>query len=328
MHRSKLRVLIFIIISTLAFLPAANAELVCSVVSSCAYTDILHLSSTGNAHAELPSGTNYDNKLCCFDTEGITIGASCSGNYYKFLKLSGSTNAHVEKITESNYAYDVCISASLGNMTCTYSTSCYGYDTCVATIPSIESGSNTNLHIADCDSNPYITKICCTTTGGVIENYITFEMGFNISGNANDEAFVDTYNTGYYTDLNKKYACVQDRSVSGEPAFGLAFGGRVFNYINLTAGNSYKMKLSQYERGNKFIIPATINNCTTVSNKMPLGDIVQTFVKFLSKISTVELSLSYPAIDIEGSFQRTGSVSMVIEKNETNERQIVISPVI
>lgn len=317
-----------ILISVLAMLPIVSAELICDVVSSCAYSDILHMSATANAHAEQANETVYNNKICCYETQGITIGSSCLGVNYNYLNLSSSTNAHVEKNTESNYAYGACISASSGNLSCTYASSCYGYDTCLASISSTESGNDTNLHIADCDTSPYTTKICCTTSGGVIENYMTFEMEFNISGNANDQAYVDSYGTGYYSELDKKYTCIQDTTLTNQPAFGIVFGGRVLNYINLTTGNSYKMKLSQYERGNRFILPTTINNCNAMSRKTPVTDIVQPFVGFLEKISTIELSLAYPTVDIAGDYQKSGAISLIIEKNETNERQILITPVI
>jgi hypothetical protein len=324
--RNKL-IYLFILLG-ITFAPIAGADLLCNTVTSCAYTDILHMSDTSNAHAEQANETNYNYKICCYDTEGFEINRGCSGNYYNYLKLSSSTNAHVEKNTQSNYAFDACISNPDGNISCAYADSCYNYDACVATISSTEQGSNTNLHIADCDTNPYKTKICCTTSGVIAENYVTFEMEFNISGNSDDEAFADAYGVGYYTDLNKKYVCIQDRTITNNPAFGMVFGGRVFKYINLTTGNSYKMRLSQYVRGNRFILPITVNNCTTIDNLMPISEVAQTFVKFITKISTIELSLSYPAVDMSGDFQRTGSVSIIIEKNETDSRQIILSPVV
>lgn len=316
-----------IFISILALIPLASADLVCSVVSSCAYTDLLHLSNHTNAHAELTNASNYGYHLCCFETQGVTVGTSCSGTFHNYLKVQTTTNAHVEKSTESAYPHQACIDVSSGNLSCTYATSCYGYDTCLASISSTESGSNTNLHISDCESDPYTTKICCTTTGAVIENYVTFEMEFNISGNADDQAYVDSHGVGFYENLTKKYACLEDTTQSNQPAFGIAFGGRSLKSINLSSGNSYRMEVAQYERGNRFILPVTINNCNSVSSKAPVAEIAQTFVEFVTDISTIELTLSYPAVDISGDFQKSGAISIVIEKNETDEGQIVISPV-
>jgi hypothetical protein len=317
-----------IILSAIALSQAAHAELVCSVVTSCAYTDVLHLSANTNAHAELANGTGYSYKICCYDTiEEVSIGTSCSGRYSKFLKLSNTTNAHVEKGTQSNYPYDVCISTSMGNVTCEYASSCYGYDTCLASISSTESGGDTNLHISDCYTNPYVTKICCSTSGAVPGKNVTFEMSLNISGPSSDEGFADSYGIGYYTNLTKKYLCVQDILVSNAPAFGIAFGGSGFSYANLSLAGSYRMRLSQTERGNRFIIPVTINSCNAVSSKTPLGELVQSFVGFLGGINNIELSLKYTMIDIIGNVHITGPAKLIIEKNESNEKQILIDVV-
>jgi len=317
-----------ILVSVLALIPVVSGELVCSVVSSCAYTDLLHLSDYTNAHVELTNASNYNYKLCCFDTQGTTLTTSCTGTFQNYLKVYSTTNAHVEKNTESNYPHQACLSVSTGNLTCTYASSCYGYDTCLASIPSTEEGSDTNLHISDCDSDPYITKICCTTSGAVVENYVTFKMEFNISGNANDQAYVDDQGVGLYENLSKKYTCIQDTSLSNQPTFGIVFGGRSLNYINLTAGDSYSMQVAQYERGNRFILPSTVDNCNVVSRSTPAAEITTPYVEFLGDISTIEMDLSYPTVDISGDYQKSGPVTLVIEKNETDERQIIISSVL
>ncbi|MEM7819681.1 MAG: hypothetical protein QXD48_02525 [Candidatus Aenigmatarchaeota archaeon] len=316
--------LIFIVL--FLFVKTTSATLICDVVQTCNYTDVLHLSNLSNAHAELPTYSNYNYKLCCYDSIGIQIGTSCSGIYSTLLRLSNETNAHIEKNTEQNYPYNICLNASTGTLTCTYATSCSGYDTCVATISSTEGGSDTNLHIASCNNDPYTTKICCTLWK--VLRKVTFSLQLNISGPTNDEAFADNQGAGYYTDLANKFACIQDRTIANEPAFGLAFAGSSFNYLNLTnTSTGYIMKISQSERRNKFVIPITINNCTSVRNKMPLETIIQPFISFVEKISTIQLSVSYPMIDIVGDIQKTGAFKIILEKNETNENQIIIKPV-
>ena len=42
--------------------------------------------------------------------------------------------------------------------------------------------------------------------------------------------------------------------------------------------------------------------------------------------NAVELALNYKAFQIAGSFDRSGHFKLVIEKNQTNDNQIIIHP--
>lgn len=134
------------------------AALSCSVTtaSSCTDTIVLRMSSSTNAHAELPwqSTSQYDdNVVCC---SGVT-GTSCTQGFFAtVLKLSSSTNAHVEISTNNNYATSSCISSTSGVPSIGYQdTNCTGFDTTLASI-----SGDTNASIGSASS--YTKKVCGT----------------------------------------------------------------------------------------------------------------------------------------------------------------------
>ncbi|MFA4819427.1 MAG: hypothetical protein WC613_00540 [Candidatus Aenigmatarchaeota archaeon] len=169
----------------------------------------------------------------------------------------------------------------------------------------------------------------------ILYGKITFLMEFNISGNANDTAFVDNYTqtTRQYTksDLNNYYACLQDVNLTGSPTFGIIYAGSTLNYINISSGNSFVLRLSQDIPGNKFIIPITGTNCTVFNTRTSeiaqYGTLLQPFVLVNEAINAIELALSYPSVQIAGSFDKSGAFGLIFEKNETNENQIIVKPV-
>ncbi len=143
----------------LVFFVEGSRAITCSVTTDCPGATIFKMSGLTDAHAELSSGSDYDYKVCC---EGAGLGTSCSGTYDVIIKLSGATNAHAEKSTLNNYGIDVCISSTQAlSMDCDYTTgTCAdlgsGY-TCLATI-----SGDTNAHVADCVTDPYRIKVCCS----------------------------------------------------------------------------------------------------------------------------------------------------------------------
>ena len=163
---------------------------------------------------------------------------------------------------------------------------------------------------------------------------MTFLLEFNLSGSSNDVAFVDNEtasNKQYRAAMIQNYfSCVHDVSLSQSPAFGIIFAGSKLNYINLTTGNSFALRVSQDIPGNEFIVPITQNNCTTLTDGIgeinKFGTIFSPFVALSEAINAIELALGYPNIDIAGDFDRTGSFTLVIEKNDTNENQIIVKP--
>lgn len=148
----KLFILSILLIS---ILPSQTLALTCSVDTTCSGIVVFKMSSTSNAHAELPTQTNYGYYVCCSDSG---LGNSCSGNYAVALRLSSDTNAHVEKNTFSNYPNQVCLSTSTGSVDCNYASDCTTLGSNYVCLASIS--SDTNAHVGDC--NAYQTKVCCS----------------------------------------------------------------------------------------------------------------------------------------------------------------------
>jgi len=152
----------------------AGANLSCIVRTSCESneTDVLHMSDTTDAHAELPDGTDYSYKVCCKDTSGYNaISTDSSG--YDFLHLHSATDSHSEQRSLSNYANAAYIKANASNMTCSYdnvSGSCSSGKACLLTM-----SDSTDAHVADCTSDPYEITVCCSLESvGEPANYTTF----------------------------------------------------------------------------------------------------------------------------------------------------------
>jgi hypothetical protein len=139
------------------------SNLSCEVTTSCLYTDVFHIESLFNSHAELANQSNYANKVCCREIYGEPVNTECgmSGSE-TVLRLESQTNSQVAKSSESSYPFEVCLRGTVNyNISCDYASSCAAYDTCVASISSTESGADSNLHIGDCTTLPYTTRICC-----------------------------------------------------------------------------------------------------------------------------------------------------------------------
>jgi hypothetical protein len=164
----------------------------CSVVpqASCTATVIYRMSSSTNAHAELPSQSTpaYDNNVVCC-TNVIGLSNSCAGNSSTTLKLSSTTNAHVEQNTQANYTNNACISVPVGGVvTVGYqANNCTGFDT---TLGSMQSA--TNSHVGDAAA--YTTKICATAMG--VPQTISFSISDNTVGFGSLSALQTRYSTG------------------------------------------------------------------------------------------------------------------------------------
>lgn len=177
----------------------------------------------------------------------------------------------------------------------------------------------------------------CNFIEAVINSKVTFLLEFNISGSGNDTVFADNetalkqYRAGSVANY---YSCLHDANLTNSPVFGIIFAGSALNYLNIslntTPGNSFSMRVSQDIPGNEFILPVTQNNCTVLNSRMPeisqFGTILHPFVALTEALNAVELALGYPNIDIIGSFDKTGAFTLVLEKNDTDESQIIVKP--
>ncbi len=160
----KFKIIIFLLL-LLASAPKVFAALTCTITASCVgagEVKIMNVSDTDNAHAELPSQSNYTTFICCSGVAGT--GNSCSGNYAVIGTLStATTNSHFEEDGQSNYTSptnDVCISNTVVPPTVAYTnTDCSAYDTEVFTI----SPATTNAHIG-----PSYTRHVCASIGSAI----------------------------------------------------------------------------------------------------------------------------------------------------------------
>ncbi len=141
---------------------SALAALSCTIASSCNAPDtaVFNLSSSSNAHAELPSQSNYPRYACC---SGVSsIGNNCAaGIAVTALRLSSATNAHVEENTQSNYANNACLSIASGSVSVDYQNgSCSGFDTTLASISGV-----TNAHVGG--ASDYPLKVCASASTSI-----------------------------------------------------------------------------------------------------------------------------------------------------------------
>lgn len=164
-----------------------NAALSCTVTATCNSPDVVlfKVSAASNAHAEIPSLSNYTAKVCC---TGITgLDNLCTGNYAVVARLSATTNAHIEQNDQGNYANDLCISAPSGNgITVAYqNTNCTGYDTIATSI-----SGTTNAHTGS--QGAYTEKICLT----IAQASLTFTVSDGSIGFGALTSSASTYATG------------------------------------------------------------------------------------------------------------------------------------
>jgi hypothetical protein len=188
------RIASLIVVSIFIASPVYAGTLSCTVTTAAACTGgtntiILRMSGSTNAHAELPSGTNYTSSVVC--CSGITgLGNSCStGVTSSVLWLAGATNAHSSQAqTNANYNSDACISVPTGGtISVGYQASnCTGYDTTIGSMSDV-----TNAHIGD--GTAYTTKICAS--GGVVLNPVPTTTSISpTSKNIGDSGFTLTVN--------------------------------------------------------------------------------------------------------------------------------------
>jgi len=165
---------VFFLFYAVKVLKTSAGTLSCSVTTSCPSGVVIwRMSGTSNAHAELPSQSNYSQLVCCSGVPGLSN--SCTGTFATVLKLSRTTNAHVEQNTQTNYTHNVCISVPAGGSVSVgyQANNCIGYDTTLGSM-----SGPTNAHVGD--STAYTTKICATAAVGFLpaieiraQNYTT-----------------------------------------------------------------------------------------------------------------------------------------------------------
>ena len=215
----------------------------CLVTSgTCSGTTVFKMYSADNSHAEIPSQTNYNYKVCCSHTEVADLGNSCvSDNHTVVLKLSEITNAHVEENSYSNYSNNVCLSAPAGySIICGYSTDCSTLGTDYVCLASIS--GDTNAHVGDCSS--YSTKVCCAvvSTGPSASTVITNEVTIGSTQLENSQATLNgniTNTGGENCDIRGFDWGTSSGSYPNNWTQSGSYDTGVFNYqITLTSGET------------------------------------------------------------------------------------------
>ncbi len=310
--------------------------------TSCAGYDTCVASISGNANAHVGNCTDYPT-LLCLQTRNMTInitegnGAAIATRGYSAQNLTVTFYDAARGVYPSGVAgrifvgnngtyrtYD-CTSNSNGNCTVKFDPDCAFIGGKTAWRGGIFGDSSYNdMNSTDGEITIDVEASCQQT--------IQFQLEFNISDSPNDAAQVDSNSTGFFRafDINNHYACIQDTSLAGTPAFGLAFSGSELDYINLTSGNSFRMKMSQFQSNNRFVIPVTQSGCSVIANKMPVIQqqqlLTQPFVAFVTtRKNPIDITISYPDIDIIGNLSKSGVFTITLEKNETTQlTQIII----
>lgn len=171
--------LFFLIYALLSPLWTSAAVLSCSITTAGACMSpsvvVIRMSSSTNAHSELPSQSTAgyaSNVVCC--SGGTGLGTTCSGTFAIAAKLSAVTNAHIEQGSLSNYANSACMSVTSGTISVGYqSSNCTGYDTTLASMT-----TSTNAHIGS--PADYTTKIC--GSAAAVAQSLTFSITDNSIG--------------------------------------------------------------------------------------------------------------------------------------------------
>lgn len=156
---------------------------------------------------------------------------------------------------------------------------------------------------------------------GGVQTTVTLLLNFNISGIAGDAAYVDTLGFGFFraADLSKYAACVEDTGIASTPTFGIVSSGQQLNYIELqNSTSSFILRVSEFQQDNRFLLPVTTGGCAGVRGKLPLNALIP-FVSTGEVVDAIELFLSYPFTDIAGTAERSGRLTLVLEKNDTNQ---------
>ena len=259
------------------------------------------------------------------DKKKVTKTAAGKTYFYRSLRLmiillALVPLAHAQNMTSPSYFMETVLDSAGGALT---------GDNSSLLLASIGQISGRRLT----DSFELCAGFLCGFYTVLTQGRVAFMLSFNISGTEGDQAFVDAFqDPGVYSpeELLNYYACVQDPSQTDNPILGMIHSGAYLGYIKAVPAQSYTIKMSQEIPGNKFIIPVTSGGCSILNSRMPqiaqYGTILQPFVIVAEAANAVELALSYNAFDLAGSFDRGGQFKLVIEKNLTNEKQIIIRP--
>lgn len=135
------------------------------------YSDLFHLNTPTNSHAERSNLSNYDYKVCCKSTASSAISGTCERRRgYSdeptplIYLLFNETNSHVTygtTLPTGQYNSTICLNFTSKTNTnysaqCSYDDRCVGGSTCL-----IGLAQQTDSHVGDCTTSSY-KKVCCS----------------------------------------------------------------------------------------------------------------------------------------------------------------------
>ncbi len=311
--RFKTLILIIVCLSIVFYSRTIFAQLSCSVTTAAACTNpsvvIMRMSSTTNAHAELPSQSNaaYSNSVVC--CSGVTgLGNTCVNSFAVVAKLQNTTNSHAELNSQLNYGNNICIAAPSGTMTvANQDTNCTGYDTTIASI-----SSTTNAHVAN--GTVYTKKICGKY---LLSNSITFSISSNSIGfgtlNATTARFATANGSGSTTEVEAHTVTAATNAPSGYSitvrGATMTFGAYSINAIGGTNTTSsigseqFGVRLNRTSGNGTIVVPyaaagfayAATSNTTSQIASVATGDSADTVysVRYIANISPTTESATY-----------------------------------
>lgn len=226
-------------------------------------TDVLGLSATTNAHAELATQSNYNTRVCCQDNSGRnTIFA----NGTTFLNLSNFTNAHAALPNSSvPYNYSANISGSNDTLYCTFVNDPTAPGVCASPLACVVTLSNsTNAHVSDCTNNPYNWSVCCGFNPVPLPSNVTINKSISTNPAYIGSQITVTINyrnkgpgQALFVSINETYPN-GTTYVSANPAPSI--GNNYWNIGNLTPGQSGTITVRL--RINNNVVNGTVLNNT------------------------------------------------------------------
>ena len=240
-------------------------------------------------------------------TESLVI-TSTFYDPYKRQYIQG-VNGSVYILKNDTFADFACMTNSFGNCTISFDPTCEYYgdlrilragirnDACYKNVNSTDSYIIIDL-TAEC-----LHKITLRLSLNKASDLIKTSLGTASSGNYTPDS------------LDHYYICEEDLNQS---VLGIIFAGKEFSHIEIKNRELY---LSQYQSGNKFIIPITGNGCSKIKEKIGLIEnnqiLTQAFNAFTTDQYPTEIILPLK-FNLNGESRRGGSFILVLEKIENN----------
>lgn len=154
---------------------------------------------------------------------------------------------------------------------------------------------------------------------GSTASTVTFSMEIDSSSGVLDGS------TG--TSSSKRYGCISNPSLSGNPSIGIVSSGSTFRQSNITtSGDAKRIDITEYLSGNKFVVPVTTSGCDVVSTNVPVLTSTESFTSFVeTTVNPLQLFVKYSDIDLDinNNVSARGVFTLSISKN--SQGRIVVT---